>query len=101
MADDPEQAGRSRHHRGFREAGAIARLRQDNFASLRKGLEHGGVPAADVDIYLQTLAEDRALESAIDWYRANTLASTTPPVSMPALYIWGTATPVSAAGPLN
>jgi pimeloyl-ACP methyl ester carboxylesterase len=90
MAEDPEQANRSKHHKGFREADAIARLRQDNFKSLRKGLEHGGVPAADIDVYLATLAEDRALESAINWYRANTIASTTPPVSLPTLYIWGT-----------
>jgi pimeloyl-ACP methyl ester carboxylesterase len=91
MTEDSEQANRSRHHRGFREADAVARLRQDNFASLRKGLEREGIPAADIDVYLQTLAEDGALESAINWYRANTIASAIAPVSMPALYIWGTA----------
>jgi pimeloyl-ACP methyl ester carboxylesterase len=91
MAEDPEQAKRSRHHKGFRESDAIARLRQDNCNTLRKGLEHEGVPAADVDVYLRTLAEDCALESAINWYRANTIASTIAPVSMPTLYIWGTA----------
>ena len=82
---------RSRHHKGFREPDAIARLRQDNFKSLRKGLEREGIAAADVDVHLQTLAEDGALESAINWYRANTIASAIAPVSMPTLYIWGTA----------
>jgi pimeloyl-ACP methyl ester carboxylesterase len=91
MAEDPERANRSRHHKGFREVDAIARLRQDNLALLQKGLEREGIPAADVDVYLHTLAEDGALESAINWYRANTIASTIPPVSMPTLYIWGTA----------
>jgi pimeloyl-ACP methyl ester carboxylesterase len=90
MTEDPEQAKRSRHHKGFREADAIARLREDNFSSLRKGLEHEGIPAADVDVYMRTLAEDGALESAINWYRANTLASAVAPVVMPTLYIWGT-----------
>jgi len=91
MAEDPEQAGRSRHHRGFREDDAITRLRQDNFKWLRSGLEQGGVPAAYVNLYLAMLAEDCALESAVNWYRANTIASATPPVSMPTLYVWGSA----------
>jgi pimeloyl-ACP methyl ester carboxylesterase len=91
LTEDPEQANRSRHHRGFREADAIARLRRDNFASLRKGLEREGIPSGDIALYLQTLGESGALESAINWYRANTIASAIPPVSMPTLYIWGTA----------
>ncbi|HEX4209531.1 MAG TPA: alpha/beta hydrolase [Candidatus Binataceae bacterium] len=91
MTEDPEQANRSRHHKGFREPDAIALLRQDNFKSLRKGLEHEGIVAADVDVYLRTLAEDGALESAINWYRANTLASAIGPIAPPTLYIWGTA----------
>ena len=39
LAEDPEQAKRSQHHKGFREPDAISRLRQDDFKSLRKGLE--------------------------------------------------------------
>jgi pimeloyl-ACP methyl ester carboxylesterase len=90
MTEDPEQAKRSRHHKGFREADAIARLREDNFSSLRKGLEREGIAAAEVDVYMRAMAEDGALESAINWYRANTLASAVAPVAMPTLYIWGT-----------
>lgn len=90
MTEDPEQAKRSRHHKGFREADAISRLREDNFSALRKGLEREGIAAADVDVYMRTLAEDGALESAINWYRANTIASAVAPVSMPTLYVWGT-----------
>jgi pimeloyl-ACP methyl ester carboxylesterase len=43
MAEDPEQAKRSRHHKAFREAEAAARLRQDNFKILRAGLEREGI----------------------------------------------------------
>ena len=91
LAEDPEQAKRSQHHKGFREPDAIARLRQDDFKSLRKGLEREGIAAADAEVYLRTLAEDGALESAINWYRASVIAAAIPPVSMPTLYIWGTA----------
>jgi pimeloyl-ACP methyl ester carboxylesterase len=91
LAEDPEQAKRSQHHQGFREPDAIARMRHDNFKSLRTGLEHEGIAAADVDVHLRTLAADGALESAINWYRANTIASAIAPVSMPTLYVWGTA----------
>lgn len=91
LAEDPEQAKRSQHHRGFRESDAIARLRQDNFKSLRRGLEREGIAAADADVYLRTLGEDGALESAINWYRASVIAAPMPPVSMPTLYIWGSA----------
>jgi pimeloyl-ACP methyl ester carboxylesterase len=91
MTEDPEQAKRSRHHKGFREPDATTRLREDNFKSLRKGLEREGIAAADVEVYLRSLAEDGALESAINWYRANTIASAVAPVSMPTRYIWGTA----------
>ena len=91
LAEDPEQAKRSQHHKGFREPDAISRLRQDNFKSLRKGLEREGIAAADAEVYLRTLAEDGALESAINWYRASVIAAAIPPVSMPTLYIWGTA----------
>ena len=91
LAEDPEQAKRSQHHKGFREPDAISRLRQDDFKSLRKGLEREGIAAADAEVYLRTLAEDGALESAINWYRASVIAAAIPPVSMPTLYIWGTA----------
>ena len=91
LAEDPEQAKRSQHHKVFREPDASARLRQDNFKSLRTGLEREGVAAADVDVHLRTLAEDGALEGAVNWYRPNTIASAIAPVSMPTLYIWGTA----------
>jgi pimeloyl-ACP methyl ester carboxylesterase len=92
MAEDPEQAKRSQHHKAFREPEAVARLRQDNFKMLRVGLEREGIAPENLDAHFRTLGEPGALEAAINWYRANDIASATiPPVSVPTLYIWGTA----------
>jgi pimeloyl-ACP methyl ester carboxylesterase len=92
MVEDPEQAKRSQHHRAFRQPETAARLRQDNFKVLRAVLEHEGVAPEDLDIYFRTLGESGALEAAVNWYRANAIASALiPPASMPTLYIWGTA----------
>jgi pimeloyl-ACP methyl ester carboxylesterase len=92
MAEDPEQAKRSRHHKAFREEEAAARLRQDNFKMLRAGLGREGVAPEDFDAHFRTLGEPGALEAAVNWYRANNIASAAiPAVSVPTLYIWGTA----------
>ncbi len=92
LVEDPEQAARSLHHQGFRQPEAIERLAQDNFKLLRSGLEHEGIAAADADVYLRSLGEDSALQAAINWYRVSVIASAAiAPVSVPTLYIWGTA----------
>jgi pimeloyl-ACP methyl ester carboxylesterase len=91
MVDDPQQAKRSRHHRGFREPGAAEHLREDNFKILRSVMEREGLAPDGLDVYFRTLGEAGALEAAINWYCANDIASAAPPVSMPTLYIWGTA----------
>ncbi len=92
LVKDPEQAGRSRHHRSFRQPDSIERLAQDNLKLLRSALEREGIAAADADVYLRPLSEDGALQTAINWYRASTIASAAiVPVSVPTLYIWGTA----------
>jgi pimeloyl-ACP methyl ester carboxylesterase len=91
MAEDPGQAKRSQHHAAFRQPDAISRLREDNFKTLRAVLEREGVGSANLDAHFQTLSEPGALEAAISWYRANNIASEIPAVSVPTLYIWGTA----------
>jgi pimeloyl-ACP methyl ester carboxylesterase len=92
MAEDPEQAKRSQHHTAFRQPDATSRLRQDNFKLLRAALEREGIGSANLDAHFQTLSEPGGLEAAINWYRANNVASAQiPPVSVPTLYIWGTA----------
>jgi pimeloyl-ACP methyl ester carboxylesterase len=92
MTEDPEQANRSRHHKAFREADAVARLRLDNCKVLKEALEPQGVPSENIDAYFQRIGEPGALEAAVNWYRAGNIAtSAVAAVSVPTLYIWGTA----------
>jgi pimeloyl-ACP methyl ester carboxylesterase len=92
MAEDEEQAKRSRHHKSFRETGAAQRIRESDFKTLRAGLEYADVPPQDIDVYLETLRAPGAVEAAINWYRANNIAfASIPAVSVPTLYVWGTA----------
>jgi len=92
MAEDSEQSKRSQHHTAFRQPDAINRLRQDDFKTLRAVLEREGVARANLNAHFQTLSEPGALDGAINWYRANNIsAAEVPPVSVPTLYIWGTA----------
>jgi pimeloyl-ACP methyl ester carboxylesterase len=90
MTEDPEQANRSRHHKAFREAEAIARLRADNFKLLRAAMDRE-VPSELLEEHFRTLGEPGALEAAVNWYRANAIAEMLiPPVTVPTLYVWGT-----------
>jgi pimeloyl-ACP methyl ester carboxylesterase len=92
MQEDKAQAERSRHHRAFREDDAITRMRQANLAPLRKGMIDQGVPAGDADIHVRALLEPGAIEGAMSWYRAsNIAAASTPAVTVPTTYVWGTA----------
>jgi pimeloyl-ACP methyl ester carboxylesterase len=92
MTEDPGQAKRSQHHTAFRQPDAISRLREDNFKTLRAVLEREGVGNVNLDAHFQTLGEPGGLEAAISWYRANNIASAAiPAVSVPTLYVWGTA----------
>jgi pimeloyl-ACP methyl ester carboxylesterase len=90
MEEDKEQAARSQHHRAFREADAVKRMRDAGLKPLRDALIHQRVPAGDADIYLRTLMEEGAIEGAMNWYRASNIASAAvPAVNVPTLYIWG------------
>jgi pimeloyl-ACP methyl ester carboxylesterase len=93
MAGDPEQAGRSRHHRSFLRPEATDELLADGAARLRAALTGQGVPEADVAAYLSTLGERAALDAAVNWYRAAgaLTRAEVPPVRVPTLYVWGNA----------
>jgi pimeloyl-ACP methyl ester carboxylesterase len=91
MKEDADQAERSRHHRGFREADALERMRAAELKPLRTALEAQGVPAPDAEVYIRALLEPGAIEAAMRWYRAGSLApAEVPLVEVPTLYVWGT-----------
>jgi pimeloyl-ACP methyl ester carboxylesterase len=96
LSDDPAQSSRSGHHGRFQSLDAADDLLANDAAMLRDMyVKWGGVPAADADAYLATLGERDALDAAINWYRA--VRDTTlniaelPAITMPTLYVWGTA----------
>jgi len=91
MKDDSEQSSRSGHHRAFREADAVTRMRTANLKPLHEALLRQGVPAADADVYVTQLMEAGAIEGAMNWYRASGIAAgETPGIATPTLYVWGT-----------
>lgn len=93
MANDPDQAERSRHHRSFRDQDAAKTMRTDGLASLRQRLLGQEVPADKVRTYVATLLEPGAIEGALNWYRGGSAyeLSQTPSIPIPTLYIWGDA----------
>ena len=91
MKEDAAQAERSRHHRVFREDNALERMRDAQLRPLRAALEAQGVPTADADVYIKVLSEPGAIEAAMNWYRAGTLApAEVPAINVSTLYVWGT-----------
>ena len=91
FAEDKEQATRSGHHRAFREADAVQRMRDAKLKPLRDALLRQGVPAPDADVYVGALMEDGAIEGAMNWYRSTGFtASEIAAITVPTLYVWGT-----------
>jgi pimeloyl-ACP methyl ester carboxylesterase len=95
MRDDPAQAERSRHHRGFLADDAAKGLVSEG--RLRAALVEQGVAPADADAYLAPFPNDDAIETALNWYRAAAQGPTplsaadVGPVASPTLYLWGDA----------
>lgn len=93
FAADPAQAERSKHHRRFDDPATADLLLADGERRLRRTLASSGVPDADIDGYLEVLADRAALDAALHWYRAATggglRAADTPVVEVPTLYLWG------------
>jgi pimeloyl-ACP methyl ester carboxylesterase len=96
FALDPGQSERSKHHRAMTPE-LTDRWWADDCAGLRTMLDHAGVPPADAAAYLATFADRAALDAAMNWYRAAAASGTglraadTPDVTVPVLYLWGTA----------
>lgn len=94
MRDDPAQSQRSRHHRAFQDPDTARKLLEENARRFRRNLRDQHVPEADIDVYLQLLGDERALDAALHWYRAaasGERANAVPAVRVPTLYVWGDA----------
>lgn len=96
MKRDTQQAERSAHHQRFQSPDAADDLLADNATTLRKMyVDWGGVPDDDAEAYLTVLGGRPALDAAINWYRAvgktKINLAELPPITMPTLYVWGTA----------
>ncbi|MCU1503433.1 MAG: hypothetical protein JWM12_2787 [Ilumatobacteraceae bacterium] len=92
---DSVQRERSKHHQRMTPSVA-ERWWSDDCAALRTMLTSGGVPDADAAAYAATFTERAALDAAMNWYRAAAQGgglrlADTPPVTVPTLYLWGTA----------
>ena len=90
---DPDQAGRSKHHRRFQRLEATAEYLADDAALLRTMLADWGATPADIKAYLHTLGDHKTLDAAINWYRAMGQSmpqpDDVPTVTVPTLYVWG------------
>jgi pimeloyl-ACP methyl ester carboxylesterase len=90
-AKDPDQPARSGHHKSLLLPETIKALREGDLKTFRSLFHAQGVPDANAENYIRTLAEPGALEAAIEWYRAAAVALRTPApaVRVPALFLWG------------
>ena len=90
---DPDQAGRSKHHRSFQRLAATAEYLANAAALLRTMLADWGATPADIKAYLHTLGDHQTLDAAINWYRAMGQSmpqpDDVPTVTVPTLYVWG------------
>jgi pimeloyl-ACP methyl ester carboxylesterase len=93
MRDDPAQSQRSRHHRAFQDPDTARKLLEQDARRFRRNLRDQGVGEADIEAYLRTLGDERALDAALNWYRAALSggAQALPAVRVPTLYVWGDA----------
>jgi pimeloyl-ACP methyl ester carboxylesterase len=99
LRGDPAQADRSRHHRAFQDPDSARLLLADGARRLRASFESQGVPADAIEAYLERLGDEAALDAAINWYRAaastpagsGLAAREVPVVTVPTLYLWGSA----------
>jgi pimeloyl-ACP methyl ester carboxylesterase len=89
---DGDQKHRSRHHRAFLEADAVAVVLADECEWLRVRWQAAGMPQAAQAKHLAVLGNRPAMEAAIAWYRARgAIRSPLGVIRVPTLYIWGDA----------
>lgn len=92
LREDPDQPGRSRHHKAFLEPDAAAVVLAGDAAWLRQRHARQGVPPAQTAKHLAVLGNREAMEAALAWYRARgTVHRPVGPIRVPTLFLWGDA----------
>lgn len=89
---DPDQQARSAYMRLFREVGhAEDVLLADGAARLRAMYDGSGLPADQVDAYVEPFTDRALLTGALGWYRAMTGPefAAVPDVAAPTTFVWG------------
>lgn len=89
---DPDQPGRSGHHRSLLLPETLKALRDAELKPFRTMFSGQGVPDAAAENYVRTLSDPGALEAAIEWYRAAATGlrnAAAPVVRVPTMFIWG------------
>ncbi len=92
---DSDQPSRSSYFELFRSDGAAEFFLADDAAGLRNLYATTGLPAEEVQPYLDVLTQPGAMQAALNWYRAADLmlVAGMGPISMPTLFVWSTADP--------
>ena len=95
---NPKQLAKSWYAGFFQLPGAPAVLRANNFAALRRALRssssEGAFSDEDIEAYVTSWSEPRAIESQLAYYRAGARRTfrnvqPLPPVDAPVLVVWG------------
>lgn len=88
-----DQQERSSYVAMFREEGVEIGMLANDAAGLRLALQASGLTEAESAPYLDALGSPEALRAALNWYRAASLTDVDGlgPITMPTLYIYGTA----------
>ncbi len=92
---DSDQQSRSSYMLAFREEGSEKTFVADDCAGLRFLYEATGLPAADVERYVELLGSEDAMRAALNWYRAADVGGVVGlgAVTAPTLYVWSTEDP--------
>jgi pimeloyl-ACP methyl ester carboxylesterase len=89
---DEDQKQRSRYMEFFRMPGGVAEsyFQADGFQRLRN-VYQGRVSEKRIEANMRRLAEPGALTAALNWYRALDFTARIGSVSVPTLFVWGSA----------
>ncbi len=95
-----DQPQRSQYIEMFRAPDAAQVLGGVDGAGLRAAFDASGLAGHDIEPHLEVLADEAALDAALNWYRAYDFHHTTlPDIAVPTLFVWSTEDPAVAREP--